>query len=51
MGYRSLNCHKCIYYFGGFCESRNSGKYFVEGLYRCEQFKKNEEWLQRYYQE
>ncbi len=42
MGYRSLSCHKCIYYFEGFCESRNSGKYFVDKLERkCDYFKKN----------
>ena len=41
MGYRSLSCHKCIYYFEGFCESRNSGKYFVDKLgIKCEYFKK-----------
>jgi len=41
MGYGLLSCRKCAYYFDGFCESRNSGKYFVkEYERRCKCFKR-----------
>ena len=40
MSYKVLFCFSCIYNFDGFCESRNSGKYFVSRYDKCKEFKK-----------